>query len=53
MICPPTCSYAAYNCIPGQKEMVTHPDRGHDIGPQVWNDMRKLTLAHVAEQQAK
>lgn len=53
VICPPTASYAAYNNLGGKKTMITHPDRGHDIGPQIWNDMRKLTLAHAAEQQAK
>jgi cephalosporin-C deacetylase len=53
VICPPTCSYAAYNNLGGKKEMVTHIDRGHDIGPQIWNDMRKLVLAHVAAQQMK
>lgn len=50
VICPPTCSYAAYNSLAGPKEMVTHIDRGHDIGPQIWNDMRKLTLDHAAQQ---
>jgi cephalosporin-C deacetylase len=53
IICPPTASYAAYNNLGGKKEMITWPDRGHDIGPQIWNDMRKLTLAHAAEMQAK
>lgn len=53
VICPPTASYAAYNNLGGKKTMVTHPDRGHDIGPQIWNDMRKLTLAHAAEMQTK
>ena len=53
VICPPTASYAVYNNLGGKKEMITWPDRGHDIGPQIWNDMRKLTLAHAAEQQAK
>ena len=51
--CPPTSTYAAYNNLPGKKEMITHPDRGHDIGPQIWGDMRKLVLAHIADQQAK
>lgn len=50
VVCPPTCSYAAYNSLAGKKTMIPHVDRGHDIGPQIWNDMRKLTLAHAAEQ---
>lgn len=53
IICPPTASFAAYNNLPGQKTMINHTDRGHDIGPQIWNDMRKLTLAHAAAMQAK
>jgi len=53
VVCPPTASYAAYNALGGKKEMITWPDRGHDIGPQIWNDMRKLTLAHAAENQGK
>ncbi|CAM3019853.1 acetylxylan esterase [Rariglobus hedericola] len=53
IICPPTASYAAYNNLGGKKEMITWPDRGHDIGPQIWNDMRKLVLAHTAEMHAK
>ncbi|MEI8309834.1 MAG: acetylxylan esterase [Verrucomicrobiota bacterium] len=50
VICPATCSYVAYNNLTCKKEMVNHVDRGHDIGPQIWNDMRKLTLAHIARQ---
>jgi hypothetical protein len=50
---PPTCSYAAYKNPGGKKEMVTHIDCGHDIGPQIGNDMRKLVLAHTAEMHAK
>ena len=53
VICPATCSYVAYNNLTCKKEMVNHIDRGHDIGPQIWNDMRKLTLAHAAEMQAR
>ncbi len=53
VICPATCSYVAYNNLTSKKEMVNHIDRGHDIGPQIWNDMRKLVLAHTAEMQAK
>jgi len=53
VICPATCSYVAYNNLTCKKEMVNHIDRGHDIGPQIWNDMRKLVLAHAAEMQAK
>jgi cephalosporin-C deacetylase-like acetyl esterase len=50
VICPPTSAYAAYNSIPGKKEMVNDPTHGHDLGPRVWSDMRKLVLAHIAEQ---
>lgn len=52
IICPPTCSYVAYNNLGGKKDIVNYPDRGHDIGPQIWNDMRKLTLAHAAANNA-
>jgi cephalosporin-C deacetylase-like acetyl esterase len=50
VVCPATCSYAAYNQFAGKKEMVNHPNNGHDVGPQIWSDMRKLILAHCAEQ---
>jgi len=48
--CPATSSYTAYNNLPGKKEVVNHPNNGHDLGLQVWSDMRKLVLAHIAEQ---
>ncbi|SDT88634.1 Cephalosporin-C deacetylase [Verrucomicrobium sp. GAS474] len=50
VICPPTCGYLAYNNLAGKKEIVNHVENGHDIGPQIWNDSKKLTLAHIAEQ---
>ena len=51
--CPPTCSYAAYNNFAGPKDIVNFPNNGHDLGPQVWNDMRKLILAQIALQAKK
>ena len=48
--CPPTCSYVDYNNLTSKKEIVNHPENGHDLGPQIWNDMKKLSLAHIAEQ---
>lgn len=48
--CPPTAGYVAYNNIPGKKEIVNDVDHGHDLGPRVWSDMRKLVLAHIEEQ---
>lgn len=52
VICPPTSAYVAYNNIPGKKEIVNDPTHGHDLGPRVWSDMRKLVLAHIEEQNA-
>lgn len=48
VICPATCGYVAYNNIPGKKTIKNYPDRGHDLGPQVWSDMRKMILEHAA-----
>jgi len=53
VVCPATCSYVAYNNLTCKKEIINHIDRGHDIGPQIWSDMRKLVLAHAAEMQAR
>lgn len=50
--CPPTAGYVAYNNIPGKKEIVNDVDHGHDLGPRVWSDMRKLVLAHIEDQKA-
>ena len=52
VITPATGTYVVYHNLRGKKEMVTHPDRGHDIGPQIWGDIEKLIAAHVAEQNA-
>ena len=36
-ICPPSTQFAAYNKIPGQKDVVIYPDFGHE-GLPGWND---------------
>ena len=46
--CPPTCTYAVYNNFAGKKDIVNYPNNGHDLGFQIWNDMRKVILAVIA-----
>ncbi len=50
VICPSTCGYVAYNNIPGKKTIKNHPDRGHDLGGQIWMEMRKMALDNQAAQ---
>ena len=53
VICPATGTYVDYNNFAGKKEIVNYPNNGHDLGVQIWADMRKLILAHFAEQAKK
>jgi len=40
-VCPPECTYAAYNKIRAVKEMAVYPQAGHEGGKQVHRE-RKL-----------
>lgn len=50
IVCPPTCSYVAFNNLKGVKEIKHFPVNGHDLGTGIWNTMRQRTLAHIAAQ---
>jgi len=45
--CPPTTVYAAYNAVPGKKEIYTDIPCGHANSPQATAAMRNAILAHV------
>ncbi len=51
-VAPPTCSYAAYNNIPGKKQIINDPSHGHDKGddPKFWTRIAEIT---IAEQKAQ
>jgi len=38
-ICPPSTQFAAYNKIPGKKDVVLYPDYGHEGLPGMWDRM--------------
>jgi cephalosporin-C deacetylase-like acetyl esterase len=51
VVAPPTGVYAAYNALPGKKEIVNDPSHGHATdGMKVWPTVAKVVLAHIAEQ---
>jgi cephalosporin-C deacetylase len=33
-VCPPTCVYATYNCLPSKKQIVNEPRMGHAVSPK-------------------
>jgi cephalosporin-C deacetylase-like acetyl esterase len=40
-ICPPTSMYAAYNVIPGEKELLLMQDSGHWMYPEQWRAIER------------
>ncbi len=51
--CPPSCVYAAYNAIPGKKEIFNDVKSGHAISPKAGEAMRNAILAHVEAMKKK
>jgi len=46
--CPPTSVYAAYNALPGGKEIFNDPPSTHTVSPSAGQAMRDAILRHVA-----
>lgn len=51
--CAPSSVYAAYNAIPGRKQIFNDPPSTHRISPQAGEAMRKAILAHAEEMKNK
>jgi len=51
--CPPTSVYAAYNAVPGKKEIYNDIPSGHANSPQATAAMRNAILAHVETMKSK
>jgi len=51
-VTPPTCAYAAYNSIPGRKEIINDPYHGHDTPDDVqfWSMVAEILLTRRNEQ---
>jgi cephalosporin-C deacetylase-like acetyl esterase len=50
-VTPPTSSYAAYNNVPGNKQIMNDPPHGHGRdNPQLWSTISDVILAQVAKQ---
>lgn len=47
--CPPTSVYAAYNVLPGKKEMFNDPTATHTISAQAGAAMRQAVLRHAGK----
>lgn len=47
--CPPTTVYAAYNALPGRKEIFNDPPSPHTVSRPAGQAMRQAILAHVEE----
>jgi cephalosporin-C deacetylase len=47
--CPPSSVYAAYNAVPGKKEIFNDPPSDHRVSPKAGEAMRRAILAHVEE----
>ena len=53
IVTPPTGAYAAYNAIPGKKELVEDPIHGHGRdNPEFWSTVSKVTLEQAKAQGA-
>lgn len=46
--CPPTSVYAAYNALPGKKEIINEPEMGHAAPEPIQAQFWKALEAHVA-----
>jgi len=51
--CPPTSVYAAYNALPGHKQMLNRPAMGHATTPDIRDAFREALLKHVGGAAAK
>jgi len=47
-VCPPTGVFAAYNQIPGAKEIFCEVAAGHEVPQRVWDEARRRVVAHAA-----
>ena len=47
--CPPTSVYAAYNALPGAKEIFNDPPSTHAVSPKADQAMRMAILRHVEQ----
>jgi cephalosporin-C deacetylase len=47
--CPPTSVYAAYNALPGGKEIFNDPPSTHAVSPKANQAMRSAILKHVEQ----
>ena len=52
-VCPPTSVYAAYNNLPGKKQIVIEPLMGHSSSPKIQKAFAAATVEHVARMQGK
>ncbi|MBI5395038.1 MAG: acetylxylan esterase [Verrucomicrobia bacterium] len=51
--CPPSSVYAAYNAVPGKKEIYNDVPSGHANSPKATAAMREAILAHVEKTKKK
>jgi cephalosporin-C deacetylase len=51
--CPPTSVYAAFNALPGKKEIFNDPPSTHAVSAKAGDAMRKAILKHVEEMKGK
>ena len=51
--CPPTSVYAAYNALPGRKQIFNDPPSTHAVSARAGEAMRRAILAHVEDQKAR
>ena len=52
-VCPPSSVYAAYNNLPGKKQMVIEPLMGHASSPAIQKAFAKATAEHIARIKAQ
>jgi len=52
-VCAPTSVYAAYNNLPGKKQIVVEPLMGHASSPKIQKAFAAATVAHVARMQVQ
>jgi cephalosporin-C deacetylase len=50
--CPPTSVYAAYNALPGRKEIFNDPPSTHRVSEAADRAMKAAIRTHVAERKA-
>jgi cephalosporin-C deacetylase len=52
-VCPPSSVYAAYNAVPGEKQMIHLPRTGHATTPESNDAVLKAVLKHAKSQSQK